>query len=321
MIGYVRSAETGEPVSHARVTFLWSDFTLDRTTMHLTVFQRGGYVYTDSSGAYRACDLPSGQRMSVQAGMDDARTTGVIDVAIGASGLLQLPLRLMTEMPSGGRGHSPFGGSWERRRHPREAADVLVVGGGQATTGDAEGRFRLTGLFPGTMGLQVQAIGFAPVRIRLDVDSNTPTIAVNLTATAVMLDSVRVYARRVGLPARLREFDNRAHHGIDGVLFTPEDIDRLAPWDVMDLISRVSTYKVEGNGVDKHVEFRMPGAAMPVMGVPCPTIYVNGVQQTTQWGINLMSIHDIYGVEVYRPNDSGPPEYPNLCGEILIWTK
>ena len=326
-IGYVRSALTGVPLVGARVSFWWSDFSIDSGTLKVRTFTRGGFVLTDSAGAYRACGLPVGQRLTAQAQLDSVRASGVVDAVVDSTGLTIEPFRVMATAPSGPSGpYAVRGVVRSKSGAPVPYPQVMLLGGEQATTGDEQGRFQLHGLFPGTMRLQLRAIGFAPERIRVDVDSATPEIAVRLTVLAVVLDSVRIYARRAGLPDRLQEFEDRARHPVGGVIFTPEDIERLAPWDVMDLVSRVPSYKVVGSGVDAHIDYRFPPPAglMPgivMNGVPCPTLYVNAIPQTSQWGINLISISQVYGVEVYRPHDMGPPGYPNLCGEIFIWTK
>ncbi len=322
-VGFVRGAESGAPVQGAKVSFLWVDFDVDLHAKSVKSYERGGFVLTDSGGAYRACGLPIGTRIFMQARVDSGGASGVVEVGIDSTALLLRPLRVALARPADTVGaYAVTGTVRDDDGHPVPNSRVHLVGGDRSATGGPDGRFRLTGLYAGTMAFRVQAIGFAPTQVTTDVGPSSPAVSVTLAPLPVMLDSVRSFAQRLWVPPRLRDFDARTHQRIDGVMFTAGRIDSLIPFELTDIIKRVWAFKVTGRGLDARITLRVGRVASgSPMGFGCPEIYIDGIGQTTQYGLNLIATSDLYGVEIYRPGDRGPPGYPNQCGEILIWTK
>ncbi|HET7631779.1 MAG TPA: TonB-dependent receptor [Gemmatimonadaceae bacterium] len=323
IVGYVRSAESGAAVAGAAVGVLWNDFTLDMKTLHVHTFEQGGYVRTDSAGAFRACGIPTLKALTIQAQLDPVRSTGVMDAEIDSSGLLLTSFRLGVEPHTKPTGPYAISGIVKAEDgtvvpHPH----VSLVGDTVRTTGDDEGHFRLTGLYPGTVGVQVQAIGYSPTRVTAEAGPGGLPVSVFLMPAAVMLDSVQAFARRAGVPAWKEDFDERLHAHVGGALMTAADIRQRSPHETTDLLRSVPWLTVNGTGLDAKVELRLKPMTGERIGVEsCPQVYVDGVEWKADESLNLIAPSVLYGMEVYRHGEVSPAGYANPCGLIFFWTK
>ncbi|HEX7980187.1 MAG TPA: carboxypeptidase-like regulatory domain-containing protein [Gemmatimonadaceae bacterium] len=87
MLGVVRHTD-GSTAGGANVVFVWTDIAADRTKPAARTTRMTASVTTDSSGVYRACGLPSGVGLLVQAQSGTNEQSGVVEERIGAAGVL-----------------------------------------------------------------------------------------------------------------------------------------------------------------------------------------------------------------------------------------
>ena len=327
----------------ATVVFTWSDFDVDRATLSVKPKQISTSVVTDSLGVYRACGLPAARSIFMQAQGRGAEQTGVIEEQIGDAGVLVRDLRLATQIFAASSdsaqlastpaisappaqdttalGRSVISGRVvSTSASPIASAQVRLFGTSRVAATSADGQFRLNGLPSGTQGLEVLALGYYPRRFRVEVSDDTPPLVIRLERTAVVLDSVRVLAQRVGRPAeaQYREFEERRKQG-HGIYFTEVDIERRHPFETADLFKLASGVKVFGMGVDAKIASTRGRATTG--NTECPLdLFVDG-QRVDQTDLNLVSPSELHGAEIYT-TATAPAKYRiGPCGALFLWRK
>src|SRR3982750_297536 len=87
MLGVVRRGD-GSTVSGANVVFGWTDVAVDRPALQTRMTRMTASTFTDSTGVYRACGLPAGVALFVQAQRGANEQSGVVAERIGEAGVL-----------------------------------------------------------------------------------------------------------------------------------------------------------------------------------------------------------------------------------------
>ena len=109
---------------------------------------------------------------------------------------------------------------------PLSGVEVFISDTRLSTLTDARGAYRIDGIVPGTIEVQVQSIGYAPARRTLVVQPGEMVISdFNLSVSAVALDAMVV---TVTGPQRRRELGNSAVT-INGA----EEMEKAAPHDLL----------------------------------------------------------------------------------------
>jgi hypothetical protein len=205
---------------------------------------------------------------------------------------------------------------------PLANARVQVVGTTLATFAGTSGAFQVALVPRGTQTLDVRMLGYAPILLPIDVRvGETLRVHVRLEAVdPVALSAVEVIAPSI--PA-LRGFEERRSHG-PGTFFTREEIQRMQPRQLTDVLRRVPGLQVRpiGGAYGDNILVTSRGSRCPVMfflnGSPFPVpndIPVN----------HFISVDEVVAIEVYSPSET-PPQfnssmYGARCGLVGVWTR
>ena len=201
-------------------------------------------------------------------------------------------------------------------------------------TTDSLGAFRYPLRRPMAVRLRVSRLGYR--------QATTPEVStrghsyvnveVRLKSDAVLLAPLAVVARSQALASPVLDgFHSRLRTGM-GTYFTREDIERIKPAYVSDLITHVPGLNVRttGSGFERHI---YSGRAA---GVPrdCPAlIYVDGFLLNPRTGggeVTGMTLDEavrpqnVEGIEVYRGLSTIPAEFlhPDAqCAVVAVWTR
>lgn len=182
---------------------------------------------------------------------------------------------------------------------------------------DSQGRFELDSVDPGTYVLHVKAIGFeeGAWRVRLHPDQVT-THAFELARQAVELPGVAVKGTTPLSARRYLDFDRR-RHSANGAFFTQEDIERVNPATLVDILVTV-------RGVQQVCLVNDCIAKMVRSPPGCyPQYFIDGIESTAYFARHTPP-KDVKGIEIYRGSSEIPGEFGgsnSACGVIAIWTK
>jgi hypothetical protein len=200
---------------------------------------------------------------------------------------------------------------------------------------DAQGGFQYPIRRPGTYRLRVSRVGYAVVTTPdLVTGANSYlNVEVRLKSDAVLLAPVAVVARSSSDPSPvLDNFHARMRAGF-GTFFTREDIQRLRPTYMSDLVTRVPGLWVatSGRGTERQIySGRHAGGTRD-----CPAqIYVDGrlMNPRVTGGSDVVGMtldeavnpSDVEGIEIYRGLATVPAEFltPDArCAVIAVWTR
>jgi hypothetical protein len=305
------------------------------TGFDLTTGERGGFA---------ACGVPKDARVQLLAssGRD---SSGVLDVMTAASGINRLDIFVGTserrlvetvvELPDSGvvvkdtlrtaylRGAGRLIAQVESPgRGPIPGARMSLWGSGLEGTTDSTGRAELLTLPLGSHTLEIRAIGYAPLRMIVDVPANEPlekTVTMERLGT---LDTVRVTAVRLLRNAQFDAtgFSQRRRSGA-GVYLSPEDIANIDPLRMADLYASIPSVQVsQGGRYGETIQLRSNGRYCT------PTVWVDGRETDFEQFNSLVLPREVIAMEVYRRLASAPPQFisaRNLgtdCGAVVIWT-
>jgi hypothetical protein len=325
MLGTVRRTD-GSTVKGAGVVFEWMDVSVDRATLQAKQTRMTASTRTDSVGVYRACGLPAGIALFVQAQLGANEQSGVVEEHIGEAGVLVRELVVgdstRTRQVAVGTGTTAdadtgavhgdgvIRGVVRNERGPLANARVHLFGTSRSATTNAAGEFRLADIPTGTQGLEIIALGYAPRRLRAEVSATTEPMTVTMSRIASVLDSIRVTARRIANGRRYNEFDERSRNG-HGRYITEQEVERRHPFVTSDLLRVMPGVTVSVGRDNEHI----------VSMRRCqPAVYLDGMESALP--LDEIPTSWIHGVEVYQISEI-PSQYRGrgLCGVILVWTK
>ena len=312
--GYVKDVHSDHPVAGARVVFAWNDFDVDRFSAHSTERQRLAAVTSGADGTFRACGLPVGRTLLVQAQVGAHQATGAVEAEVPASGVLVETLRIDAS-PSG---TTSLTGKIHRSGSKRTiaGAHVHLYGATGEVVSAPDGSFRLPSVPYGTQSVEVTALGYYPRRYAVDVRPGaSPSVSIPLLEMAPVLDSVRVIAKQQGRATLHREFDERSAHGA-GQYITEDMIAKAQVLETAELMRQVRGFYVMSDTV-----YSSRGVTELTGNHVCqPTLYIDG--NPGSGTMNDIVPSAIHGIEIYASSINVPPRYKSgPCGAILIWTK
>jgi hypothetical protein len=326
MLGVVRGVN-GSPIPGARVVFTWSDFEVDPHSAVASTKQVTTSAAADSVGVYRACGLPAARTLLVQAQADSTTQSGVLEDRIAEAGVL---VRDFYVVPGDARAelgrYAVTGTVRAAAGQPVAGAQVRLFGTTRAATTNDVGEFRLSGLPGGTQAIEVVALGYYPYRTRVEVGDATPALAVRLEQAALVLDSMRIVAKRQRYPLAqsYREFDERRAAGRAAQFLTEEDIERRHPFETSDLFKVMPAVKVVGFGSEAKVAATRGRTTLGDPNVPnqeCALdIFIDGVRAQPS-DVNTLPPEALHGVEVFTVATAPAKYRVGACGALFLWTK
>jgi hypothetical protein len=339
LVGVVRDAESGTPVTNAKVVITWNELQLNPTG--LINAHRRLPARVRSGGGYVVCGLPADG--SVEANAEaPGRPGGIVAVQVPARSLvrrdfflgdstsvvsMQLPdtMAAIEKRPANPitvtRGQARLTGT-VRARDGRilTGARLQVAGSGvQGRTTD-NGTFVLTGLPAGTYSLDVRAIGYEPTSIPVNLSAKRPaSVDVVLEKQVAMLNTVVTTGQSTKAQRDFTGFMDRKNRNFGGKFFTQEDIEERSPFVMTDLMRMAPGMQVSPNGG--------MGYVLRGRGGCTPEVFIDGmkVMQGADDIDNMVRPNEVQGVEVYSSTVGVPAEYGGAnggnCGVVLIWTK
>jgi hypothetical protein len=200
--------------------------------------------------------------------------------------------------------------------------DVSIVGQDrERALTNPQGRYRLPRLEPGLVQVRFARLGYAPRTATLVVQpGRTVDIQTILDTEAIELEAIEVTVRSRFLEQN--GYYDRARLGV-GRQFDREDLERLQPFQVSDVLFRVPGMRLSDS--------RML-AGTPVYAInptirsftngPCVMdVYLDGVRLSDP-DLNQVAPDWLDGVEVYRGSNT-PAQYTGLnpCGVVLLWSR
>ena len=355
MLGSVHRTD-GSPVANARVVFSWRDFEFDRGTVSVRSKQLNASATTDGQGVYRACGLPLERPIFVQAQTDAGEQSGVIQEHIGETGVLlrdfrlaqllaaatpdpaprlaavrdSLPVSVAAAPPSEGPVAKRFLLSGRVHRvdgSPITNATINLLGAMRSASVSDEGEFRFGDVPAGTYGLEVISLGFFPRYLRFEVGQEQRPLDVQMERVAVVLDSMRVVARRQtsARTVRYREFDARSKGSV-GIYMTENDIANKNVVRTSELFMNVPGVRIvsspgaSGGGSAVLVSTHGRTTFTTASGDCVLDVFLDGRKMNPD-EINLVVPAELHGVEVQTVATAPPQYHASQCGAVFLWTK
>jgi hypothetical protein len=313
--GVVRDAASAKPLVNAEVVLTWQ--TLKTVTGGLRFATDTIRVKADSLGGYRVCRTPAGVTVQERA-YAGQYSSGTIDLSIPETGIAVRDLRVDVSAPRSSEGDAASlagivtaaGGS------PIAGVRVGLDGIGRRSTTDSLGHFLLSKLPAGSQTAEVRRVGFAPVRLAVELRRGDVTqVNVTLTERVVTIDSVQV----VGRPANADPtgFLRRRQQIVGGHFFDHHEIDSLATFKLSDVLRMTPAVNVSSSGdvsVRRNVNNSLRGCSLQ--------LYVDGAPYDGM--LDDFRPDDIEAMEVYAAGASVPPRFGGTragCGVIVLWTR
>lgn len=199
---------------------------------------------------------------------------------------------------------------------PVAGARVTVRGRRTPVLSDSAGRYRLTELPPGTLILQVRAIGHADATRIVEVAPGAAVSVDVALSDATQLREVVVTGRASETSRRFDDFELRRRNG-RGQYLGREEIERSNAMNVPNLLRNMRGVRLLCTGITCSV--RMARSE----GVDCPPEYWLDGRPNNNFGPTI-PIADLQAVEVYTGPSEAPAEFLSgnaACGIIVLWTK
>lgn len=343
IIGRVLDADTDNPVDSARVSFAWSELSLQS----LRRVPKLREAITSADGVYRICGLPPQIEGGTLQAIKNGVNTAEVRVSVEGEGLVIQGLRIgntetVTRAPTDSaekrvreaatgplfsamtmqRGNAALTGKvLSANGTPVIGARVDVVGTPGATLTRDGGEFSLSGLPSGTQSLVVRQIGFEPVEMPVELSTKAAArVTVTMTKPARILDPVVITAsaaeglERVGFNQRKRS--------AGGTFITGDDVMKRAPNLLSDVFRGVPGIRVEPVGNEYQIV-----SARNVMG-GCVKYFVDGAPWEAMFPGDVDRLYppqEIAGIEVYPSGSSVPAQFQQAgqssCSAIVIWSR
>lgn len=214
---------------------------------------------------------------------------------------------------------------------PVASAQVRIVSTEEVVLTGVDGAFRLANLSPGIHTLEIRMLGYSRLLLPVEIESGlTRSVRVTLVVEPIALQPVEVTAESAPSPG-LRGFYERRTRGA-GHFFTREEIDKMHPRLVTDVLRRVPGVQIQpvAGPYETSQLVRMGRATGGLGARPCPVLfYVNGTPfpVTADLAINqFIAADDIEAMEIYTGTSRIPPQFSSnmhnsRCGVVVIWTQ
>ncbi|MFN2636014.1 MAG: carboxypeptidase regulatory-like domain-containing protein [Gemmatimonadaceae bacterium] len=323
VLGHVQNPETLEAVKGAEVSVVWTDFEVSRQ-IGIRRTPRLLKDTTDANGTFRICGIPSSLSGTLQARRGNS-VTAEIPITLGdADTEIFLRTLLLSPADSGTKtGTASVSGRVVLEGNPAGGGSrVEVVGTSVVTTTNEKGEFTIRNLPSGTQLLIARHLGFGAAALPVDLSPRqSPNVTIKLPKFVAIMDPVLVNARRAATLDRYG-FTQRKKMG-QGYFLGPEDIQRINPMSVTDVLRRVPGLRVGYGPTGETVESSR--GASSLFGNSCVQYFVDDMQwQSMEPGdINrFINGNEIVAVEVYQSSTT-PPQYMrgNCDATVVMWTR
>ena len=331
IVGHVNDATSGAPMAGSSVTLEWPTLVFGSGGPHTET--RHLHASTTGEGWFAICGLSEDEyQLHAEKG---ARSTGLIDVAIRTHDIARLSLLLGADPSASASDSASRGGAslsgivTSHDGRPLEGVQVVVDGSAASATTDARGAFTLSGLPDGTRMAEARALGYEPVRVRVEPSrAETRSVTIAMGKRVTTLESVTVFGKHTQRMHDLTGFAERRQKGY-GRFITRQEIDQRNVLSACELLRQVPGVNVMDDGTTgctANIRGATTGAAAAgARAAPhlCePTVYEDNIPfgGTFSQFTRTVLPKDIQGIEVYTASTE-PPQFFGECGVIVIWTR
>jgi hypothetical protein len=216
----------------------------------------------------------------------------------------------------------PAGGSLsgvlraEGGRTPIAGAIVEISELGLRTLSDSLGAFHLRRIAPGTIRVDIRALGFQAQALQVRVADDSISV-IDVALQAVPLPSLQVSSGIQRGDERMRGFHERRSAGF-GRFVTRDDIERREVSDTKELLRGLPGVRLVGDRVQMSSSQSSPRCLVQYF---VDAIHIAGAPFDF---LRQFRPRDVEGIEVYRGPAETPPEFSRggaQCGVIAIWTR
>lgn len=197
---------------------------------------------------------------------------------------------------------------------PVPKAEVVLRGRRHSTPSDSSGRFEVRNVAPGTLVVQVRAIGFASASRIVDLARGS-TVRLDVALQRVSeLPEVSVSDSAPPRPTRFSDFDQRRRGG-RGQFLTRDQIGRSNAMNLTELLRQMRGVRVDCAGINCTLQMaRSPNGCLPE--------YILDGRPNNSFGPTI-PIQDLEAIELYTGPAETPAEFVGQggCGTIVLWTK
>jgi hypothetical protein len=324
IFGRLLDPETEQPVPHADVSIVWTQFDASLTAgVHQT--PRLIRDSTDVNGVFRLCGLPTDLEARLQANLNGATTADVLTRISPDDGNFVTRTLYVSPADTGatktgkavvtGR-VSLVGGA------PAAGTRVEILGSNAVAMTNERGEFTLANAPSGTQLLMVRRLGYTPSETPVNLSSRQPqTVAVRLEKYIPVMAPVLVTARR---DRALQDvgFVQRQKSGM-GHYITADQIARRSAFQLTDILRTVPGLTMTTvNGQTEISSTRSTGTSGS-----CTRFVVDGFPWTSVSGSgdvnDFVNPREVSAIEVYQAEET-PAEFMQAgqqCTTIVIWTK
>ena len=325
LAGTVADASTEEPSVNATVVVAWVDVQFDKKKTKRIARRRSATVNRD--GTFLICGIPSDLAANVFAFKGRDSTAAVpIDFSRGvATQAFAMPHR------SAGKNENEElerlavaldGRVLDSAGAPVANANIAIPSSDAFATTDADGRFEMFRLKPGTQMVAVRKIGWEAVDLTVNLSARAPQhVTVTLRTIPQILAAMKISGTRVSGLERVG-FNQRRKLG-SGAFFTPEQLAIRRPENITSLLSGITYLRTTARKDGEHaVSGRFGG---------CVRYWVDGVltrgapaDSVERLPDSWLPIAEVKAVEVYSRYEA-PGEFVATyngaqCNVVVIWT-
>lgn len=324
VIGHVDESETLRPVAGAEVSLAWMEIEASkevgiRQTPHVL------RDTTNAAGAFSICGLPNSMDAMLKARKGTAVTSEIpISLGDAASELFARTLLLSPADSGATAGNATVSGRVVLEGGATNAGSrVELVGTEVVVLTNEKGEFTMTKLPSGSHILLARHLGYGAATVPVDLTSREPQkVTITLPRFVAIMDPVLVTARRSAILDRVG-FNQRKKSG-NGYFVGPEQIQRMHPNSVNDILRQVPGLRVTYSGMRSSVSSRRGRSSF--RDIPaCVRYFLDGMPwlTTTPGDIEgFVNGNEVVAVEVYNSANI-PARYMGgmgNCTTVLLWT-
>lgn len=188
--------------------------------------------------------------------------------------------------------------------------------GGVALTTDEGGHFSYAPVEGGTYAYEIRRPGYRPFRDSIALEAHHEyRLRIELVPDSVERDPV-VEVEPWRISSRIGDFRRRSQAGW-GTYFTREDIERIQPTLVTDLLRRVPGVRIAPILAGVANDFTMRGGCRPAL-------FVDDLLMTGMLASDLdrqFSPVEVEGIEVYVGNQAPGKLNRSPCGAVAVWSR
>jgi TonB family protein len=200
-------------------------------------------------------------------------------------------------------------------------AELAVEGSALHAYSDEHGIFNLQGLPLGPRVLTARRLGFAPVRVGIQLSqASGAQVTIRLTPIPSTLPAVVVHPARLGYTGRLAGYYKRLEKRSSGVFITRDQIDHESSTTLGALLQHIPGIRV-GRGAAGITGMRMRGRSC------WPLVWIDGTPMPAgEADLDAFIPSTIQGIELYLGSTTAPMRYiqngdVSSCGTVLIWSR